>query len=391
VNVLDLVLVAVLVTAGVGGYRLGLVVGGTAWVFLLQGLVVASLATPVLVDAVAGRHLGPRLVLGLILFVAAALGSHFLGRVAGRRYRQALLPAELLDADHRAGAVVAPVAVLVATWLIVLPPMGEAVGWPRDLVRGSALAGLLDVALPEPPDSSQALRRLTRPVAPPEVLTALGPAADFRPPPRRAALSPGVVARVTASTVRVEGEACLWGQHGSGFTVGEDLVATNAHVVAGERKTAVVRPDGTRLPAAVAVFDPERDLALLRVPGLSQEPLRLDSAPAGSLGAVFGHPEGREELEVSPAFIRQELVASVRSVDLEQPTQRNVYVLSANLEPGDSGGALVTPAGTVAGIAFAIASNFQGVAYALTADELRPMLEQDMSGVADTGPCRWWR
>jgi hypothetical protein len=387
-NILDVALLAVLVTAGVGGYRLGLLVGGTAWVFLLQGLVAASLATPVLVDAVAGDSLGLRIVLGLVLFVAAGFGAHYLGRLVGRHFRASLLPEHLLDADRLAGAAVAPVAVLVATWLIVLPPLADAVGWPHNLGRRSAIARALDAALPEPPGNSDALARLTRPVAPPEVLTALGPAGDSSPPPKRPPLSTAVLERVKASTVRVEGDGCLFGQHGSGFTVADDLVATNAHVVAGGRETVVVRPDGTRLPAVVTVFDVERDLALLRVPGLGQEPLPLGAAREGSLGAVFGHPEGQEELEVSPAAIRQELVATVRSLDLATVTRRNVYVLAADLEPGDSGGALVTPSGTVAGVAFAIARDFGSVAYALTADELLPVLAQDRSGVADTGPCR---
>jgi S1-C subfamily serine protease len=277
--------------------------------------------------------------------------------------------------------------VLAVVWLIVLPPMSETVGWPGNLAAGSGIARAVDAALPEAPESSQALRKLARPVALPEVLTALGPAGDTEPPPETTNLKPEVQAMVRASTVKIEGEACLLDRAGSGFTVADNLVVTNAHVVAGERKTAVVRPDGTRLPAIVAVYDPERDLALLRVPNLNQKPLELGSARPGTEAAVFGHPAGQDELEISPAAIRQQLVATVRSVDLDLPTRRAVYVLAADLEPGDSGGALVTPTGTVAGIAFAVARDRDGVAYALTADELRPLLDADRSGVADTGPC----
>jgi S1-C subfamily serine protease len=137
----------------------------------------------------------------------------------------------------------------------------------------------------------------------------------------------------------------------------------------------------------VAVFDAERDLALLRVKGLDQEPLTLGTAREGSTAAVFGHPEGQDDLEVSPAAIRQQLVATVRDPELERPARRSVYVLAADLEPGDSGGALVTPTGTVAGVAFAVSSARNGVAYAITTDELLPLLQLDRSGVADTGPC----
>ena len=386
-NVLDLAVVAVLATAVVGGYRLGLMAGGTSWVFLLQGLVLASLASPVLVDAVGGHDAAVRLILGLTLFAAAGVGAQFLGRLVGTHFRRALVPADLLAADKVAGAAGAAVTVLVVLWLIVLPPMAQVPGWPASLVRHSALARGLDAALPDAPDASHALRRLTGPVAQPEVLTALGPAGDSSPPPKNLSLSRAVVSRVSASTVKVEGEACLLDRQGSGFAIDQDVVVTNAHVVAGEDTTTVIRPDGARLPAVVAVFDRDRDLALLRVKGLALEPLALGTAREGSAAAVFGHPQGQDELEVSPAAIRQQLVATIRDADLDRPARRSIFVLAADLEPGDSGGALVTPAGTVAGVAFAISNARNGLAYAITTDELVPVLQLDRSGVADTGPC----
>ncbi|MCA1691741.1 MAG: trypsin-like peptidase domain-containing protein, partial [Actinobacteria bacterium] len=368
-----------------GGYRLGLVIGGTSSVFLVQGLLVASLLTPALLAVVGDPAL--RLILGLALFVAAGIGGQRAGRRVGVAYQRALVSEDLHRPDRLAGAVAGPVTVLAVVWLIVLPAMHDVAGWPGNLAARSGLGRAIRTALPEPPEGSHALRKLTRPVAMPEVLTALGPAGDMSPPPRKTNLSPEVIAKVKASTVRVQGEACLFDRFGTGFAVADDLVVTNAHVVAGERETTVVRPDGSELPAVVAVFDPERDLALLRVPDLGQEPLPLGPAKEGTLAAVFGHPEGQEELEVSPAAIRQQLVATVRSVDLDMPTLRSVFVLAADLQPGDSGAALVTPSGTVAGVAFAVARDRAGVAYALTTEELEPVLELDRSGVADTGPC----
>jgi S1-C subfamily serine protease len=387
VNLLDVAIVAVLATSVWGGYRLGLLAGGTSWVFLLQGLVVASLLSPVLVDGLGGHDPVLRLLLGLVLFVAAGVGAQLLGRLVGGEFRRRLVPPELGDVDRLAGAVLAPLTVLVVVWLIVLPPMEQVPGWPSSLARHSAVARGVEAALPDAPNTSRALHRLTAPVAQPEVLTALGPAGDSSPPPKHLSLAPDVVARVSASTVRVEGEACLADRSGSGFAVGRDLVVTNAHVVAGEQKTTVVRPDGARLPAVVAVFDADRDLALLRVKGLNQQPLPLGDAKEGTPAAVFGHPDGQEQLAVSPADIRQELVATVHDADLGHPTRRDVFVLAADLAPGDSGGAVVVPSGEVAGVAFAISSSRSGVAFAISVDELRPLLATDLSGTADTGDC----
>lgn len=386
-NLLDLAVLAVLATAVWGGYRLGLVVGGTSWVFLVQGLVVASLLTPAVVEGPGGDAAVLRLTLGVALFAGAGWAAQATGRRVGVEFRRQLVADELRRTDHAAGAAVAPLAVLVALWLVVLPPMQAAPGWPSDLARGSAVARGLVAALPGAPDTSNALRRLTAPVAQPEVLTALGPAGDSSPPPRRLALTDDVVRRVTASTVRVEGTSCLFDRVGSGFAVDDDLVVTNAHVVAGQARPSVVRPDGKRLSAVVAVYDTQRDLALLRVRGLGQDPLPLGVARAGALGAVFGHPEGRTQLEVSPAAIRNQLVARVQDPGLVEPVRRNVLVLAADLQPGDSGGALVTPEGEVAGVAFAISRARAGVAFAVTVDELRSVLDLDRSGTADTGRC----
>ena len=55
-------------------------------------------------------------------------------------------------------------------------------------------------------------------------------------------------------------------------------------------------------------------------------------------------------------------------------TTRHIFVLSSDLAPGDSGGALVDPNGNVEGVAFAIAPDQPNVAYALTLDEVRPVL-----------------
>ena len=65
---------------------------------------------------------------------------------------------------------------------------------------------------------------------------------------------------------------------------------TNAHVVAGERDTAVDTDDGRRLDAEVVAFDPARDLAVLHVDDLDLTPLERADAGDGDTGAVYGHP-----------------------------------------------------------------------------------------------------
>jgi S1-C subfamily serine protease len=165
-----------------------------------------------------------------------------------------------------------------------------------------------------------------------------------------------------------------------------DMIVTNAHVVAGEKAPRVETPQGKNLAATVVLFDTNRDLALLRVPGLSEEPLQVGKAKEGDAGAVYGHPGGGD-LRAAPAKISQELIAVGRDIYDRTDTRRSIFVLAAALRPGDSGAALIDKAGAVVGVAFAIAPDKPGVSYALTDKELRPVLAAAGTTAVSTGGC----
>ena len=388
-NVVDLAVVVLLVTAMGGGWRLGLLTGATSWVFLVQALVAATLVLPSVVSTVGGRDPGLRLLVGVLLFVSAGFAGQQAGLVLGRRFRSALLAADgpARQWDRVAGAVAGPVAVVAGLWLLVLPPLEQSGGTLPGLARRSAVGRAIDAALPVAPATSDALRRLAGPAGTASVFGGLLPALDTGPPPTDPGLSPAVVAKVSASTVKVEGVACGFEREGSGFTVAPEVVVTNAHVVAGETRTTVVRPDGRRLRAVVTAFDPARDLALLHVAGLGQDPLPLGTGRVGETVAVFGHPGGQAPVRVAPAAIRQQLNALGQDLYGVSATRRAVFVLAAGLAQGDSGGGLVDAAGVVVGVAFAISPDSPTTAYAIAASELRPMLAGDKANATTTGPC----
>lgn len=388
-NVLDLVIVLLVVTSIGGGWRLGLLTGATSWVLLVQSLVLATLLLPPIATTLGGEDPGLRLLVGALLFITAGFAGQRAGIVLGREFRRALLPEEgpARRRDKWAGAAAAPLAVVVGLWLLILPPLVDMAGSFGGLTRDSAMVGAIDAAFPEPPETSQALRRLAGPAGAPHVFKGLIPSLDTGPPPTDSGLPPQVVARVSASTVQVEGIACRFERDGSGFTVAPDLVVTSAHVVAGQQRTMVVRPDGRRLRAQVAVFDPVRDLALLQVPGLGQAPLPLADGKVGTTVAVFGHPKGQADLEISPAAIRQQVNALGPDLYELGVTRRAVYVLAAELAPGDSGAGLVDADGQVVGVAFAISPDDRGTAYALATSELRNVLAAEREAPAGTGPC----
>jgi S1-C subfamily serine protease len=232
----------------------------------------------------------------------------------------------------------------------------------------------------------QALRRLIGDHNFPEVFDKLGPAPETGPPPAETGFPPGVQERVAQSTVKIEGEACRRIQEGSGWTAGPELVATNAHVVAGVTSPTVVRPSGQRLPAKLVYFDSDRDIALLSVKGLNETPLPIASAKVNDRGAVFGHPGGQDPLRVAPARISQEVTARGRDLYDSHRTDRDVFVLASTLHPGDSGAALTDLVGRVVGMAFAIAPDQPNTAYALTSKELQAALAGPRISQS-SGPC----
>jgi S1-C subfamily serine protease len=150
----------------------------------------------------------------------------------------------------------------------------------------------------------------------------------------------------------------------------------------------VLLPSGAVRPARVVMFDPRRDLALLSVRSLGERPLVLLVAHAGATGAVFGHPNGQNELAVTPARIAREEEAVGRDLYDRSDTKRDILVLAAALAHGDSGGPLVNAAGQVIGVAFAISADQPGTSYALSTKELRAALAAPRSPAgAPTGPC----
>jgi S1-C subfamily serine protease len=308
-----------------------------------------------------------------------------IGLAVGSLLHAALpLGAGLRQGDRVAGSALGAVGVLAAVWVLT-PALAAVPGWPAEAARGSAITRLIEGVAPTPPQTMQALRRFVQDGTFPAVFNELRRSPDPGPPPIEG-LPEAVHQRVVQSTVKVTGEACRRIQEGSGFAALPDTIVTNAHVVAGERSPRVETPQGKSLAATVVLFDSNRDLALLRVPGLAEQPLPVGKAKEGETGAVYGHPGGGD-LRAAPAKISQELIAVGRDIYDHNDTRRHIFVLASALRPGDSGAALIDKAGEVVGVAFAIAPDKPGVSYALTDQELRPVLTAAGTTPVSTGGC----
>ncbi len=388
-NILDVVILVALVAAGVGGYRLGFLARATSWIGLALGLYLGARSLPAAVGLLGdGAGTASRLLVALVVLIGGAFAGQALGLLAGSRLRTALPPGPARGLDKGIGGVLGVLGVLLAVWFL-LPAMSGVQGSAARLTRSSRVAGAIERLLPRPPDSVQSLRSLVGDVNFPKVFEGLYRAPAAGPPPAASGLTPAVLAQVEASTVKVEGKACSRIQDGSGFVVASNTVVTNAHVVAGERATEVIRPNGSRARATVTMFDPARDLAVLRVDGLGLSPLPVvaRTAAEGAEGAVLGHPGGQPQIAVAPSKVTRRVKAVGRDLYDRRATTRDIFILAARLAPGYSGGPLVNSAGEIAGVAFAIAPDRDGVAYALTDVELRGALQANGGATQPTGPC----
>ncbi|HEX6596222.1 MAG TPA: MarP family serine protease [Acidimicrobiales bacterium] len=386
-NLFDALVVLCIVAAALGGYRAGFVTRVASWVGLAAGLGVAVLVAPRILEAVE-QNTDPQLraLISIGVFVIIASLGATIGEIAGVSLRRLIPPGPARQVDKAVGTVAAGLGVLVLLWLLI-PALSEVPGEFSSQVRNSTIARAVDRAAPNAPGPLQALRNLVQEADFPRVFEGLGPSPGSGPPPEASGLDPTVEARVSASTVRISGPACGRVLEGSGFSPEAGIIVTNAHVVAGVDRPTVQRPDGDRLRGRVVVFDPNRDLAVLEVDGLRQTALPVGSPEIGDTGAVFGHPGGQVELEVSPARVEQRVNALGRNIYNSQVTRRDVLVLAAELRPGDSGGALVDADGAVIGVAFAIAPDEPNTAYALHSSELQEVLDAPRAGTVDTGPC----
>lgn len=376
---IDWIIIAFCVAMAVWGSQHGLIVGAMSLAGFAVGAFAGSRLGPQLLEGGAESPYAPLVTLlgALLLGAIAALGMEGIaralrGRVVRGRGTFAL--------DGAGGAALFFALGLGLAWLfgavaLNTPGLTDV----RKAVQRSEILSRVNGALP-PSAVIQALNRID------PRLQIEGPEAQVPAPDPEIASDPEVEA-AGASVVRVLGTACGLGVSGSGWVAAPGVVATNAHVIAGQEDTTVTTQDGSEFDATPVHFDPRNDFALLRVDTLAAEPLQLaPEAEKGADAAVLGYPANGP---FSVAAARIGTTAEVLSQDSygRGPVRRQMTAFRAKVRSGNSGGPVVDADGVVETTVFA-ASTGNGAPSGLGVPNAiaRAALE-DTTGAVGTGPC----
>ena len=390
---IDVILLVVVVSYAVSGYRQGLAVGALSLGGFLVGALLAMTIVPPMAEGLQ-QGIQRSFIVLLCVLLFAWLGQ-LGGALLGAQLRQNLTVRSAQVADQLLGMVAGVAAVVLVLWFVGGALRASPAPDVNRAVSSSRLLTTVDRLMPQDLDSlAENFRHAVADSNFPRVFEGVAPeqiAPVAVPDPK--AVSKATIERAAQSIVKIVGEApaCRQGQEGSGAVIGEQRVVTNAHVVAGvDHPTVQVGGVGPQLPARVVLFDPKRDVAVLAVDGLRARALDMakgDLAKATS-AVVAGFPRNGS-YAAGPARVRSVISAVGEDIYGGPGVTRQVYSLYAEVEPGNSGGPLLSADGKLAGVVFARSLDDPHTGYALTLGEVSGDIRagKDATSQVSTGGC----
>lgn len=197
-----------------------------------------------------------------------------------------------------------------------------------------------------------------------------------------------VAKKVEASVVSITGEQAtldFFGRvrksqsSGTGFVVSEDgLIITNKHVVSGAGSYSVFTSDGKEYKAEVKATDPYFDIAFLKVNAKGLKPIVFgdsDSLQVGQKVVAIGNALGQFQNTVTTGVVSA-IGRAIEAGDNSGSTEvlENLIQTDAAINPGNSGGPLLNIEGQVIAINTAVASDAEGIGFAIPVNVARSAL-----------------
>lgn len=386
---MDVVLVVLGVLAVIAGWSRGAIRSAGTLVGIIGGIALGLLLAPMVVGWLADTGLtglSQRSIVAAIVILICTAVIYAIAATAAAVLGRVLRHGPIRWVDSLIGAALGALTWAVVVWLVagfalatnlatvvqaanssrVVATLNSIAPLPSSTVLGAVDDVLADAGLPKVFEGGEPIKSISEP--------------DGSIPAAVAASQKSVV------TVLASKPACGLDSEGSGWVVQRGRVVTNAHVVAGA-SSIVVRNGDDIDRATLVAFDPERDLAVLDVTGLSASPLDIgQDLAAGEQAYAAGYP-GNGPFTISPQRVRDQLAA--RGTDIYQGgiVEREIYSLRGTIRPGNSGGPLLNSSGDVVGVVFARSTIDPDTGYALTLDELRPVLSTVGTMAIGSGAC----
>lgn len=387
-TILDLALIVALLSYLIHGLRNGFLVtlGGIAG--FAAGAVAAFVSVPIVSGLV--EDSGWRLTAIVATAVLLMIVGNGLGTMIGRRIRSVVPFSPLRAADRLVGGGVNVVVSALVMSMLAFSIGALGVPFVSQQLAESKVIRFIDGVTPTPVKASMAqLRSAVIGEGIPTLLDGFGQSQPVAIPDT--STDTPALNKAAASVLKIAGTAYQCGQNqtGTGFVVAPGRVVTNAHVVAGVDEPVVETPGGRALPGRVVYFDSQHDLAVVAVDGLRTEPLALAAdLPSGSAAAFAGYPHGGP-FQSKPATVQDITTVLVPDIYGKNALPEDVYRLAGDVQPGNSGGPLLTMDGQVAGVVFAKATTESSLGFAITMNDLGPVAAQapGLGSAVSSGQC----
>jgi len=179
---------------------------------------------------------------------------------------------------------------------------------------------------------------------------------------------------------------------GTATLIDDTLALTAAHVVAGADPVSVIDLDGNEHDARVVWFDPDLDIAALRVPAGIATPVALDTGDVDAVDAAIvavsrGSFDDRDVITMEVDVPRHVNVETT-DIYLDRGVVRPGFEVTGSIEPGDSGTMVVAGDGGL-GIIWSRSNTTAGRAWAVDVpgDFDRPDFRRGLDVAVELGPC----
>jgi serine protease Do len=193
-------------------------------------------------------------------------------------------------------------------------------------------------------------------------------------------VTPAVVSISTSKNVQdFFGQTYQQNGGGTGFIITNDgLILTNKHVAeAGDTLTALTS-EGKSYSAKVVAKDPTNDLAILKIEASGLPVVDLgnsDELQVGQWAVAVGNALGQLQNTVTVGVISARERQLTVGAGSDQEQLNNLLQTDAAINSGNSGGPLVNLAGQVVGINTAVASNSQGIGFAIPINQAKSAID----------------